>query len=273
MGKQVLRFGVTRRAATLLAVAAAAALAVPTAASAEPAPPAAELPSLFLPTPDQPLPDYAQIEALASFAPAIMGAAAGPTDVAAGPQADLLAQARALLENSALPDQVKSTLEAVITFLDGSGGGGPAIPENGPVISQFLYPTIGKGCISDTADSVGTALAVPGPATLPPPGPAAGQAGFVFTALGTEPIAEKQEAPLTVTWLNLDNRRTGTQDLTGASKINPDGPATISAIADTGAGRVLAVISGSITTQSKEDPAAAPRTCGFLPTIGTFYVG
>ncbi len=246
---------------------------MPTAASAEPAPPAAELPPLILPIPDQPLPDYAQIEALASFAPAILGAVAGPTDVAAGPQADLLGQARALLANSALPDQVKSTLESVITFLDGSGGGGPELPpEAGPAISQFLYPTIGKGCISDTADSVGSALAVPGPATLPPPGPGAGQAGFVFTALGTSPIAETQEAPLTVTWLNLDNRRTGTQDLTGASRINPDGPATISAIADTGAGRVLAVISGSITTQSKEDPSAAPRTCSFLPTIGTFYV-
>jgi hypothetical protein len=269
----VLRTGVTRRTVTVAAVALAAVLTAPALASAEPAPPAAELPPFFLPTPDQPLPDYAQIEALASFAPAILGAAAGPTDVAAAPQADLLGQARALLESSALPDSVKSTLERVITFLDGSGGGGPELPpSDGPVIAQFLYPTIGKGCISDSADSVGTALAVPGPATLPPPGPPAGQAGFVFTALGTAPIAQTQEAPLTVTWLNLDNRRTGTQDLTGASNINPDGPATLSAIADTGPGRVLAVVSGSITTQSKEDPAAPSRTCGFLPTIGTVYV-
>ncbi|OZD58845.1 hypothetical protein CH263_23575 [Rhodococcus sp. 06-1059B-a] len=266
-----------------MAVTIAAALAVPATASAEPAlqapaapespTPETQVPPFFLPTPDQPLPDYAQIEALASFAPAILGAAAGPTDVAAAPQADLLAQARALLENSALPDQVKSTLERVITFLDGSGGGGPELPPaDGPVIAQFLYPTIGKGCISDSADSVGTALAVPGPATLPPPGPPAGQAGFVFTALGTAPIAQVQEAPLTVTWLNLDNRRTGTTELTGASNINPDGPATVSAIADTGPGRVLAVVSGSITTQSKEDPVAPARTCGFLPTIGTVFV-
>jgi hypothetical protein len=279
----VLRNGVTRRTVTAVAVTIAAALAVPATASAEPAlqapaapespTPETQLPPFFLPTPDQPLPDYAQIEALASFAPAILGAAAGPTDVAAAPQADLLAQARALLENSALPDQVKSTLERVITFLDGSGGGGPELPPaDGPVIAQFLYPTIGKGCISDSADSVGTALAVPGPATLPPPGPPAGQAGFVFTALGTAPIAQVQEAPLTVTWLNLDNRRTGTTELTGASNINPDGPATVSAIADTGPGRVLAVVSGSITTQSKEDPAAPARTCGFLPTIGTVFV-
>ncbi len=266
-------FGVTRRAVTVVAVAAATALAVPTLVSAEPAPPAADLPSLFLPTPDQPIPDYAEVEALASFAPAILGAAAGPADAAIGTQATLLAQARALLETSLLPDKLKSTLETVITFLDGSGGGGPELPPaEGPVIAQFLYPTIGKACISDSADSIGSALAVPGPAALPPPGPAAGHAGFVFTALGTAPIAEKQEAPLTVTWINLDNRRTGVNDLTGDSKINPDGPATISAIADTGPGRVLAVISGSITTQSKEDPAEPARSCGFLPTIGTVFV-
>lgn len=269
----MLRTGVTRKVVTVAAVACAAALALPTFASAEPAPPAAELPPMFLPAPDQPLPDYTQIEALASFAPAIMGAAAGPTDVAAGAQGDLLAQARQLLDNPAIPETVKATLTTVITFLDGSGGGGPELPpSDGPAIAQFLYPTIGKGCISDTADSIGTALAVPGPATLPPPGPAAGHAGFVFTALGTAPLAAQQESPFTVTWLNLDNRRTGTQELTGASAINPGGPATISGIADTGPGRVLAVASGSITTQSVEDPAAPARSCGFLPTIGTFYV-
>lgn len=269
----MLRNGVTRRTVTAIAVAAAAALAVPTVASAQPAPPAAELPPLYLPVPDQPVPDYAQVEALASLAPAIMGAAAGPADAAPGTQADLLAQARTLLETSVLPDDVKAILETVITFLDGSGGGGPELPPaDGPVIAQFLYPTIGPGCISDTADSVGTALAVPGPAPLPPPGPPAGQAGFVFTALGTAPVADVQEAPLTVTYINLDNRRTGSVDLTGASNINPDGPATVSAIADTGPGRVLAVISGSITTQSKEDPAAPARTCSFLPTIGTVFV-
>ncbi len=280
----VLRTRGTRRVVTAFAVAAAAALVVPTSASAQPLVPMApaDLPAApadpaaliaqFLPAPGEPMPNLADIEALASFAPAIVGAAAGPADVGATPAADLLSQARTLLETAQLPEQVKSLLESVITFLDGSGGGGPELPADGPAIAQFLYPTLGKGCISDTADSVGTALAVPGPATLPPPGPAAGQAGFVFTALGTAPIAAEQSAPLTVTWLNIDNRRSGTQDLTGAAKINADGPATLSAIADTGPGRVLSVVSGSITTQSKEDPAAAPRSCTFLPTIGTVYV-
>lgn len=280
----VLRTRGTRRVVTALAVAAAAALVVPTSTSAQPLVPMApaDLPAApadpaaliaqFLPAPGEPMPNLADVEALASFAPAILGAAAGPADVGAAPAADLLGQARTLLETAQLPDQVKALLERVITFLDGSGGGGPELPSDGPVIAQFLYPTLGKGCISDTADSVGTALAVPGPATLPPPGPGAGQAGFVFTALGTAPVAAQQAAPLTVTWLNIDNRRSGTQDLTGAAMINTDGPATLSAIADTGPGRVLSVISGSITTQSKEDPAAAPRSCTFLPTIGTVYV-
>ncbi|MCE4264686.1 hypothetical protein CJ178_28605 [Rhodococcus sp. ACPA4] len=251
-----------RKAFTAVAIAAAAGLALPAQAMADPAP--------------APTPDSVPIEFLASFAPAIIGAAAGPVDaqgvtqVAGNPQADLLAQARAILNSAGLPPEIKATLEKVITFLDGSGGGGPAIPdENAPVIAQFLYPTLGKGCISATADSVGTALAVPGPAHLPPPGPAAGQAGFVFTALGTAPATDDQPVPLTVTWINIDNGRSATQNLTTAARINPDGPATLSAIADTGPGRVLSVISGSLTTQ----PEGADRiTCSFLPTVGMFAV-
>ncbi|WP_305095158.1 hypothetical protein [Prescottella sp. R16] len=243
-----------RRAITACAVAAAATLAVPATAAAEPAPPA--------------LPEGVPVEALASLAPAIMGAVAAPADIAdVDAKADLLAQARALLEGANLPPELKSTLERVITFLDGSGGGGPEIPQDGPPIAQFLYPTVGKGCIAPSSDSVGTALAVPGPAHLPPPGPAAGQAGFVFTALGTAKAAPDQG--MTVSWINVDNGRRDTQNLTTEARINPDGPATLSAIADTGPGRVLAVISGSLTT---EPDGAAPITCSFLPTIGMVAV-
>ncbi|MFE3290309.1 hypothetical protein [Rhodococcus sp. NPDC059234] len=255
-----------RRTITALAIAATAAIAVPAGALAQPAP---------APAPIQ-LPAGLDIEALASLAPAILGAAAGPLDIgqpidiAGGPQADLLAQAKALLESSNLPPQTKETLQKVITFLDGSGGGGPALPpKDGPVIAQFLYPTIGKGCIGASSDSIGTALAVPGPAHLPPPGPAAGQAGFVFTALGTKSATAQQPNPLTVSWVNIDNRTSGNATLTTASRINPDGPATLSAIANTGHGRVLAVISGGLTTQAE---GAAPITCSFLPTVGTVFV-
>ncbi|TQF73856.1 hypothetical protein FK531_04030 [Rhodococcus spelaei] len=262
----MLRTRGTRRTITALAIAATAAIAAPAGVLAETAPAPAPIP----------LPAGLDIEALASLAPAIVGAAAGPldltrpADIAGSPQADLLAQAKAMLESSNLPPETKATLEKVITFLDGSGGGGPALPPStGPVIAQFLYPTIGKGCIGPTSDSVGTALAVPGPAHLPPPGPTAGQTGFVFTALGTKSATANQPNPLTVSWVNIDNQKSGTANLTTASRINPDGPATLSAIADTGRGRVLAVISGGLTTQAE---GAAPITCSFLPTVGTVVV-
>ncbi|EME20488.1 hypothetical protein G419_11382 [Rhodococcus triatomae BKS 15-14] len=220
------------------------------------------------------IPAGLDIEALASLAPAIVGAAAGPVDLGAtdiaSPQADLLAQAKALLESSNLPPETKATLNRVITFLDGSGGGGPELPpENGPVISQFLYPTIGKGCIGGKSDSIGAALAVPGPAHLPPPGPKAGEAGFVFTALGTSKATPEQPNPLIVDWVNIDHPKTGRTTLTTAARINPDGPATLSGIAETGQGRVLAVVSGGLTTEVE---GGAPATCTFLPTVGTVYV-
>ncbi len=246
-----------------LALAASASLAAPTALAA-PAPAPAAVPN-NIPM----VPEGVPVDALAALTPAIVGSIAGPADIADGPQAAILAQARALLATLNLPPQIKSTLERIITFLDGSGGGGPEVPQDGPVIAQFLYPTIGKGCISASADSVGTALAVPGPAQLPPPGPAVGQTGFVFTALGTKAPTVAQNPPMTVQWLNLDTRQSGVQALTDEAKINPDGPATLSAIANTGSGRIVAVVGGSLTTKAED---AEPRTCSFLPTLGFFTV-
>ncbi|WP_330228648.1 hypothetical protein OHA40_21290 [Nocardia sp. NBC_00508] len=264
----MLRTRGSRIALSALAIAASATLAAPTTAIAAPAP-AATTQSVPM------VPEGVPVDALAALAPAIVGAVAGPADIAspagiAGPQSAILDQARRLLATLNLPPQIKSTLERIITFLDGSGGGGPEVPQDGPVIAQFLYPTIGKGCISPTADSIGTALAVPGPATLPPPGPQAGQTGFVFTALGTKSPTPVQNPPMTVQWLNLDTRQSGVLPLTDEAKINPDGPATLSAIANTGFGRVVAVVGGSLTTQAGD---AAPRTCSFLPTLGFFTVG
>lgn len=246
-----------------LALAACATIVVPTA-SAAPAP--APQTTAFVPM----IPEGVPVEALASLVPAIIGAAAGPADIAAGPQTAILEQARQILSTLNLPPQIKSTLDKIITFLDGSGGGGVDVPQDGPVISQFLWPTIGKGCISASGDSVGTALAVAGPATLPPPGPAVGQTGFVFTALGTKKSTEIQNPPMTVQWLNLDTRQSAVINLTDEAKINPDGPATLSAIANTGSGRVVAVVSGSLTTQA--DAESQPITCSFLPTVGFFTV-
>ena len=271
----------SRRTVAVLAIAAAVGVAVPSVAGAdEPVPglPGIEVPGLSdiaipgLPAVTIPtLPVDVHLDAIASIAPAILGAAAGPADIADSPQSFLIEQLTNLRDTPGLPDQIKTIVGAVIRFLDGSGGGGPTIPDPNaaPVIQQFLYPTLGKSCISPTADSVATALAVSGPATLPPPGPGAGQAGIVFTALGTQPLAPAQDAPLTINWLNIDNRQSGVATLNNDAKINPDGPATLSTIIDTGPGRVLGVISGGITTQAA---SAAPISCTFLPTVGMFVV-
>ncbi|WP_378733764.1 hypothetical protein [Nocardia brasiliensis] len=260
----MLRTRGSRIALSALAIAASATLAAPTTAVAAPAPAPAATPNTV-----PMVPEGVPVDALAALAPAIIGSIAGPADIAAGPQSAILDQARTLLATLNLPPQIKSTLERIITFLDGSGGGGPKLPEEGPAIAQFLYPTIGKGCIGPTADSVGTALAVPGPAQLPPPGPKAGQTGFVFTALGTKAPTAEQNPPMTVQWMNLDTRQSGILPLTDEAKINPGGPATLSAIADTGSGRVVAVVAGSLTTKADD---ADPRTCSFLPTLGFFTV-
>ncbi|WP_437126528.1 Rv1157c family protein [Nocardia mangyaensis] len=259
----MLRTRGSRTVLSALVLAASASLVAPTPTMAAPQPASAQpgVPAIAENVPS---------ETLAALAPTIVGAISAPAPIADSGQAAILAQARLLLATPGIPAQVKSTLERVITFLDGSGGGGPDLPPaDGPRIAQFLYPTIGKGCIGPTSDSIGTALAVPGPAELPPPGPASGQTGFVFTALGTEAPTVEQDPPLTVQWLNLDNRRTGVQPLTAEAAINPDGPATLSAIADTGTGRVAAVISGSLTTTDADGEA---RTCSFAPTLGFFTV-
>ena len=88
-----------------------------------------------------------------------------------------------------------------------------------------------------------------------------------ITALGTAPTAGEQD--LTLSWINVSNGRSGTQPLTNEARINPDGPATLTAIADTGAGQVVAVVSGGITTQKE---GADPRSCTFLPTLGLVSV-
>lgn len=172
---------------------------------------------------------------------------------------------RPLLANPLTPAPIRSAAERVITFLDGSSGGGPGIPQDGPAISQFFYPVVGNGCIEGDQNSVASALAVPGPALLPPPGPGVGQAGFVFTALGTAGAADVQEGALQVNWFNLSTFQGGSAVLDSSANINPGGPTTMSAIADTGSGNVIAVISGSISTQ-------AGITCSFPPTLGAFEV-
>jgi hypothetical protein len=105
---------------------------------------------------------------------------------------------------------------------------------------------------------------VAGPANIPVPGPAAGQTAYVFTAVGTPGPAEVQKLPLNVTWVNLTTGKSGSVTLKPRSDINPAGPTTLTAIADTGSGSIMSTIFGQVTTKE--------RQCQFMPTIGSTVV-
>lgn len=248
-----------RRAAALLAttaVACAGAFAVPTVAGADPEP-----------TPEQ-TSTANSLDALAALGPAILGMLATPVDALADQKA-AVQQVREFLAGQPIPDDLRSTIDKALNFLDGSGGDAEiAIPENGPIISQFLWPTLGRDCMGPGGNSVGTALAVPEPALLPPPGVGPHQAGFVFTALGTGPATGQQN--MTVEWLNIDTMSRGSVPLTAAANINPGGPTTLSGIGNTGSGHIIAMLSGGITNTPKEGAPAV--SCTFLPTVGMFAV-
>ena len=127
-----------------------------------------------------------------------------------------------------------------------------------------MYPSIGSNCLADGSSSLATALSVAGPAKIPTPGPGPGQTAYVFTAVGTPGPADVQRLPLNVTWVNLTTGKSGTVALTPRPDINPDGPTTLSAIADTGSGSVMSTIFGQVTTKDHQ--------CQFMPTIGSTVV-
>ncbi|MDN5759087.1 MAG: hypothetical protein L0H59_11230, partial [Tomitella sp.] len=257
----------TRRPLAVLAIAAASALVMPTsAAAAEDASPVApmndvdmlsDIAGMFPDDARMPTPE--ELGAVQALFPAVIGTLAQPA--AGTPNNELLAQAKQMLEGSPLPDDIKEKLNTAITFLDGSEGGGPDIPqgEGEPVIQQFLFPTVGQGCIGGDQDSVGMALMTAGPQDSPAPGPVEGQAGFVFTALGTSGAQPDPAEQLMVSWINVDNGRQGTQPLTNESGINQDGPTTLTTIADTGPGRVVATIYGNVVSQGED--GAPPVQC------------
>ncbi|MDG3015416.1 hypothetical protein [Speluncibacter jeojiensis] len=262
----MLRIRGTKRTVAAVAIASAAALVAPAVASADQphTPPPAPRPA----APAAPSPE--QLTLLQAFAPAIIGAAADTSDPSGAPNSQILGQAKNLLDNSNLPKDIKDKLGQVITFLDGSGGGGPKIPQptdpHAPVIQQFLFPTIGKNCIGGTSDAVGTALMTGGPQAAPKPGPGPHQAGYVFTALGTSGAQPNPAQPLNVSWVNLDTHASGIQALTNEAGINKDGPTTLSTVVNTGSGRIISTVYGSIT--SKGTDGQAPVTCSILPTVG-----
>ncbi|MFW0786646.1 hypothetical protein AAFP35_19295 [Gordonia sp. CPCC 206044] len=260
---------VRRTAVAAMSVVAAASLALPGVAEAAPAP-----------KPAAPKLDQRTLDSLGAFAPAIIGSVA-TKDAHGKINSQLLDQAKALSSAPGLPPQAKEIWKSVVDFLGEPGRvamirerkaaerkpGDPEIPQgpNAPKIQEFLYPTLGFGCMPDGGNSLGRALATAGPQQAPAPGPKRGQAGYVYTSLGTGPAIDNPHQKLLVTWLNIDNGRTGQLTLKRNPKINvKEGPGTFTGIANTGKGRVVSTIYGNVTTKSK----GRVVSCGIIPTIG-----
>jgi hypothetical protein len=140
----------------------------------------------------------------------------------------------------------------------------PAFGPDAPPTQDFMYPSISNNCLKDGGNVLATAISVAGPAKIPAPGPAASQTAYVFTAIGTPAPAAEQRLPLNVTWVNLSTGKSGSATLTPRPDINPDGPTTLTAIADTGSGSIISTIFGQVTTTEMQ--------CQFMPTIGSTVV-
>ncbi|KAA0095323.1 hypothetical protein CIW49_22890 [Mycolicibacterium sp. P1-18] len=167
------------------------------------------------------------------------------------------------------PDGVAAVpAAATVPGPDGAPAPAPApAPDFGPdapTTQDFMYPSIGNGCASDGGNVLAAAISVAGPASIPKPGPVAGQTAYVFTAMGTPGPAAVQKLPLNVTWVNLTTGKSGTTTLKPQADINPAGPTTLTAIADTGSGSIMSTIFGQVTTTEKQ--------CQFMPTIGSTVV-
>ena len=191
-------------------------------------------------------PDSTPAAARAPDAPAPAAAAPSPQVPAAAPAPETSAPAP--------PDAAPAAPDAAP----------PAFGPDAPPTQEFMYPSIGNGCLADGGNVIATAISVAGPASIPKPGPKAGQTAYVFTAIGTPGPAAEQKLPLNVTWINLTTGKSGSAALKPNPEINPDGPTTLVAIADTGSGSIMSTIFGQVTT--------VERQCTFLPTIGSSVV-
>lgn len=234
--------------------------------------------------------DQHALESLGAFAPAIIGSAATP-GADGKVNAGLLRQARTMSATPGLPPAVAAMWNKVIDFLGAPGERQVSemlrseaakkkndleIPNgpNKPRIQEFLYPTFGFGCMPGNGtptggNSMGRALVTAGKQESPWPGPRVGQAGYVYTSLGTGPAVNNPSRPLWVSWINIDNGRTGQMQLKRNPKINvKDGPGTFTGIASTGRGRVLSTIYGDVTTKTDKRVFA----CSIVPTIGIAIV-
>lgn len=291
-----MRIARTRRSlVAAVSLAAAVAVATPATAFAEPAQPAPQTQStddLGIPDAENaPEVDKTVLDALGAFAPALIGSAA-TRDQNGNVNTKLLADARMMADNPLLPAEASATFRSLIDFLAAPDAAAAAkvkaadetparnnasknraveIPKgpNAPKIQQFLYPTAGFGCTPGGLFHIGMALVTAGPQEAPAPGPKRGEAGFVFTSMGTGPALNNKAAPLLASWINLDTGKQGVTTLKRNDRINiEEGPGTFTGIAKTGKGRIVTTIHGTVTTENK----GKPTSCAIAPTIGTAII-
>lgn len=192
-----------------------------------------------------------------------------PLDQWGRPTEQFQQQIRDTVNQPWVPREIRDIVGQALDFTTGTGGSDPGVelPADAPRIAQFIWPTRAENCIDGNSAALASAFAVPGPAGLPLPGVGEGQSAFVFTALGTGPLADPQRTALQVQWANLSTLTHGTVAL-GDTGINPDGPSTVSGVADTGRGVIVAVLSGGLSTATGTGHA----DCIFAPTAIIFDV-
>jgi hypothetical protein len=217
-----------------------------------------------------PAPDAAPAEVAHAIAPeaALPGPPPAPGPDPAVPAPD---PAAAPLAAAPAPDPAAVPVAAAVPTDPAAPAPAPAAPAaapgaipNAPVTQDFLYPSISNGCLKDGGNVLATAITVAGPAAIPLPGPGPGQTAYVFTAVGTPGPAAEQKLPLNATWVNLTTGKSGSVTLKPRPDMNPNGPTTLTAIADTGSGSIMSTVFGQVTTTEKQ--------CQFMPTIGSTVV-
>ncbi|MCV7301521.1 hypothetical protein H7J93_18025 [Mycobacterium barrassiae] len=204
------------------------------------------------PAPEAPAPEAAALAAPAPEAPA------------PAPAPEVAVPVPAPAPEAAAPVPAPAPAPADPAAAPAAAPGGPEFGPDAPTTQDFLYPSISNGCLKDGGNVLATAISVAGPAKIPTPGPGPGQTAYVFTAIGTPGPAAEQKLPLNVTWVNLTTGKSGSATLTPRADINPQGPTTLVAIADTGSGSIISTIFGQVTTTEKQ--------CQFMPTIGSTVV-
>jgi hypothetical protein len=189
---------------------------------------------------------------------------AAPAAAAAAPAPAPEAAPAAAAPEVAVPVPAPAPVPDPAAAAPAAAPGGPEFGPDAPTTQDFLYPSISNGCLKDGGNVLATAISVAGPAKIPTPGPGPGQTAYVFTAIGTPGPAAEQKLPLNVTWVNLTTGKSGGATLQPRSDINPQGPTTLIAIADTGSGSIISTIFGQVSTTEKQ--------CQFMPTIGSTVV-